>query len=71
VGAGHGLNWLRHLDCGEFLVYLPIALMACVAFVSCAVLLPYYIRRRARALLTVAVLQLLVLLWAALSRTWP
>lgn len=69
-GTECGNHWIRHLDCGEFMVYLPIALMASISFVSCAVLLPFYIRRRSYALFSVAALQLLVLAWAAFVGTW-
>lgn len=65
-GPGRGIRWIGCLNCGEFVVYLPIAWMAGISFVSCAVLLPFYIRRRSYALLSVTALLLFVLAWAAL-----
>lgn len=63
-GRGHIFSWLEHLHLGDFLVCLPIVLLACITMFCYAMILPYYIRQRSRLLLAIALAQLLVLVLA-------
>jgi hypothetical protein len=64
-GSVPGLRWVLHLDQSDYLVQLPIAFLAVITLFCYVMLAKHYLRQRSLLLLTVALLQLLVLLLAA------
>lgn len=67
TGAPTGWQWIAHLDAGDVLNFLGIALLALVTPACYVRVLPIFIRRRERAFVVICVLELVVLMLAVMG----
>ena len=65
TGLPTGWQWLKHLDCADFLPLLGIAVLTGATLASYMALAGFYWRRKDRIFLAICLLEILVLLFAA------
>lgn len=65
TGIKHGWDWIGHLGRGDFLNFIPIAILAGITILSYIAIVPVLLRKNDKIYAVIAILEVIVLVVAA------